>query len=45
MTYQRLMEEHDRIDQHLSRLANLIEQPNEDAVAATLILCDLSDEL
>lgn len=45
MTYERLMEEHDRIDHHLGRLTDLIACPNGDAVAATLILSDLSEEL
>lgn len=45
MTYQRLMEEHDRIDHHLNRLTKVIDREREDAVAATLILCDLSEEL
>lgn len=45
MTYERLMEEHDRIDQQLSRLINVIDRTTEDAVAATLILSDLSEEL
>lgn len=45
MTYERLMEEHDRIDRHLDRLSDLIARPTEDAVAATLILSDLSEEL
>ena len=45
MTYERLMEEHDRIDHHLHRLSNVIDGDSEDAVGATLILCDLSEEL
>lgn len=45
MTYERLMEEHDRIDHHLDRLSDLIAGPKADAVAATLILSDLSEEL
>ncbi|OYW22392.1 MAG: hypothetical protein B7Y98_05145 [Sphingomonas sp. 32-62-10] len=45
MTYERLMQEHDRIDHHLDRMTYLIQQENEDAVGATLILSDLADEL
>lgn len=45
MTYERLMEEHDRIDHQLDRLSKLITRATEDAVAATPILSDLSAEL
>jgi hypothetical protein len=45
MTYERLLEDHDRIDRQLARLTNVINDPQEDAVAATLILSDLSEEL
>lgn len=45
MTYQRLLQEHDRIDAQLVRLTNIADHPDEDAVGATLVLCDLAEEL
>ncbi|OQW77622.1 MAG: hypothetical protein BVN32_07575 [Proteobacteria bacterium ST_bin14] len=45
MTYQRLLQEHDRIDAQLVRMTNIVEHPDEDAVGATLVLCDLAEEL
>lgn len=45
MTFEQLMDEHDRIDGHLGRLTAVVRQDTEDAVGATLALCDLAEEL
>ena len=45
MTYERLLQEHDRIDHHLARLSNIVDREDADAVGATLVLSDLSEEL
>ncbi|MBX9732008.1 MAG: hemerythrin domain-containing protein [Sphingomonas sp.] len=45
MSYQKLIEEHDRIDAALIRLTNVLEQPDRDVAAAADALDHLADEL
>ncbi|OYY71861.1 hemerythrin domain-containing protein [Sphingomonas sp. 28-63-12] len=45
MSYQKLIDEHARIDTALARLTNILDRPERDAEAATAALSHLAEEL